>query len=924
MPLLAIASKVVKPRLTALCTDTREAPPLKSPSGGVTLESVTVERTGRRSGVSEQHSPRDQILFRKSPQGGAESSVRVAVRFRPWTTKESIEPPSFIVRPGGSIVESSDLSYSFELDRAFGSEVTQAQVYSEVGQPAVADVLNGYNGTILAYGQTGSGKTHCMFGPPGQTEQLSEHRGLIPRAARQVFDTIRSCVADDISFVLRCSLLEVYLEQLRDLLDPLNRDLHIQETPQRGIYVDGLTQEPVTCEEDVFDILRTGEQMRMVACTKSNELSSRSHVIFMLSCTQRLPDGSEKVGKLSLADLAGSERVAKSGALAVGGIVLQEATKINGMLSALGHVIQALVKKQSHVPYRNSQLTRVLQETLGGNCKTALVVTCSAMACHAAETLSSLRFATRARLVRNHVKVNLISSPEQLSSLVVHLQRDLAAAHRQAAQLGLGLEPSIAAPLVDISEEDNAANAADVGPQLYPSVMEQSPNTADRDDDANATTQAVEEQMLEINDLEFALMCQDEQVKALILASPPQAVERELTFLGRQAWVNNLTWRLAMLQCHEQVALQKIAEAEAQQVTRCEQEFEVACEHGRHHRLLVRRNDAQSAALNSSLLIGEMSMLDCDPDGAADSTDPNTSLHCQSLKPRRRSYISALGRRASKVVCPISRRSIGRRSVGSAMSPLSSHSATPGASPRGNGSPLAETLDRSARIGSPVGRIDACMVDEEAQTARGHAAHDVASEAEANSLRRQIAQMREAQNRVQLDFEEQQQRKETEFLAAQAMHRRDIGQLEEDTRSSAFSYIQTLHNTLERADLALAEAEADDDALQLELLRQDRLLAQRQLRLSHDPTTPHGQLPELDIDRTCAQVSFTLKQLSQQSESARVSTSSCKRAKELRSDSWDSFQKENQENQLPVHLADPEKKRWPYVGRPRQFAATIQ
>merc|ERR1719424_208105 len=175
--------------------------------------------------------------------------------------------------------------------------------------------------------------------------------------------------------------------------------------------------------------------MRMVACTKVNQLSSRSHVIFMISCTQRLPDGSEKVGKLSLADLAGSERVGKSGALSAGGVRLHEATKINCMLSALGHVIQALVKKQTHVPYRNSQLTRVLQETLGGNCKTALVVTCSAAACHAAETLSSLRFATRARLVRNHVKVNLINSPEQLTSLVAHLQRDLTTARREASAL---------------------------------------------------------------------------------------------------------------------------------------------------------------------------------------------------------------------------------------------------------------------------------------------------------------------------------------------------------------------------------------------------------------------------------------------------------------------------------------------------------
>merc|ERR1719169_396793 len=271
-----------------------------------------------------------------------------------------------------------------------------------------------------------------MFGPTHDLMyQESDSRGIVPRAAQHVFGHIRNGI-DGAEFVLRCSLFEVYREHLRDLLDPANPNLRIKETPRQGVFVDGLAQEFVACEDDVVRLLRAGSRLRAVAATRLNQHSSRSHVIFSLTCEQRLIDGTEKLAKLNLVDLAGSEKVWKSSS---SGVTLEEAKKINLSLSALGNVINALASRRGHVPYRNSKLTRILQETLGGNFKTALVVTCSPLRMHLDETLSSLHFATRAKAVCNHVKVNFVYSAEQLTALVEKLQRDKLLLLRKNARL---------------------------------------------------------------------------------------------------------------------------------------------------------------------------------------------------------------------------------------------------------------------------------------------------------------------------------------------------------------------------------------------------------------------------------------------------------------------------------------------------------
>jgi len=390
------------------------------------------ERAGHSSPSSpcrRSQVPRDVLLPRSQK---LEFNVHVVARFRPpLTADEEQDGRGFVVNPSGRSIESMDGAYHFELDQAFEEDASQEAIYDYVGRPVVCDVLDGYNGTIFAYGQTGSGKTYCMFGPDAHRNGL---QGVVPRTAEQVFDLIEASTDENTEFTLRCSYLEVYREKMRDLLDPDNKSLKVKELPQRGLFVHGLTREYVTCAGEVMHVVRTGNRARAVGRTLVNEHSSRSHAVFMIQVEQRAPDGSERLGKLTLVDLAGSEKVAKSGCV---GDTLEEAKKINWSLSALGNVIDALAEQRSHVPYRDSRLTRVLEEALGGNCRTTLLVALSPLMQHYDETISSLRFATRAKAVRNHAKVNYMYSADQLLLLVAQLQRELAGANKQIAHFSL-------------------------------------------------------------------------------------------------------------------------------------------------------------------------------------------------------------------------------------------------------------------------------------------------------------------------------------------------------------------------------------------------------------------------------------------------------------------------------------------------------
>ncbi|OII73173.1 kinesin heavy chain [Cryptosporidium ubiquitum] len=311
---------------------------------------------------------------------------------------------------------------TFYLDHIFPMDTNQSYVYKTAAKPIVDQLFKGINGTVLAYGQTSSGKTFTMEGIIGDNEKM----GVIPRMVHDVFETI-SNAEEHIEFQLKVSICEVYMERIRDLLDTsgTKSNLRIHEDKIHGIYVKDLSEYFVTSPEEVFELMALGHKHRAVASTNMNSYSSRSHLIFMLQLQQKnVFDSSIKVGKLFLVDLAGSEKISKTGAE---GLTLDEAKTINKSLSCLGNVINALTDNtKNFIPYRDSKLTRILQNSLGGNSLTALIVTCSPSIVNESETIGTLRFGIRAKMVKNAPKVNQQFSVEQLQVLLNSAQRKLA------------------------------------------------------------------------------------------------------------------------------------------------------------------------------------------------------------------------------------------------------------------------------------------------------------------------------------------------------------------------------------------------------------------------------------------------------------------------------------------------------------------
>ncbi|KAK4051377.1 hypothetical protein OIV83_002861 [Microbotryomycetes sp. JL201] len=279
--------------------------------------------------------------------------------------------------------------------------------------------MNGYNGTVFAYGQTGSGKSHTMMGPNIDDNEL---KGIIPRITEQIFASIMSSPAS-IEYLVKVSYMEIYMERIRDLLAPDNDNLPVHEDKQRGVYVKDLSEFYVSSSNEVYEIMRQGANSRAVSSTNMNAESSRSHSVFVITIQSRNTEsGTQKTGMLYLVDLAGSEKVGKTGA---SGQTLEEAKKINKSLSALGMVINALTDgKSSHIPYRDSKLTRILQESLGGNSRTTLIINCSPSSYNESETLSTLRFGMRAKSIKNKARVNAELSPAELKALLKKALRD--------------------------------------------------------------------------------------------------------------------------------------------------------------------------------------------------------------------------------------------------------------------------------------------------------------------------------------------------------------------------------------------------------------------------------------------------------------------------------------------------------------------
>lgn len=331
--------------------------------------------------------------------GENECSVKVMCRVRPLNESETRTGSKFVVKfPSEESISIAGKTFMF--DKILKPTVSQEYVYTETAKPIVADVLGGYNGTIFAYGQTSSGKTHTMEGVLGD-EKL---QGIIPRIVQDIFNYIYT-MDENLEFHIKVSYFEIYMDKIRDLLDVTKTNLSVHEDKNRVPYVKGCTERFVSSPEEVMEVIDEGKSNRHVAVTNMNEHSSRSHSVFLIHVKQEHVENEKKLhGKLYLVDLAGSEKVSKTGAE---GSLLDEAKNINKSLSALGNVISALADgNKSHVPYRDSKLTRILQESLGGNARTTMVICCSPASYNDSETKGTLQFGQRAKTIKNVISVN--------------------------------------------------------------------------------------------------------------------------------------------------------------------------------------------------------------------------------------------------------------------------------------------------------------------------------------------------------------------------------------------------------------------------------------------------------------------------------------------------------------------------------------
>lgn len=364
-------------------------------------------------------------------------SVKVVVRCRPMNEKEQAaryeRVVSVDVKLGQILVRNpressaSELPKVFTFDSVYDWNSKQIDLYDETFRPLVDSVLLGFNGTIFAYGQTGTGKTFTMEGVRNDPDR----RGVIPNSFEHIFTHISR--SQNQQYLVRASYLEIYQEEIRDLLSKdQSRRLELRERPDTGVYVKDLSSFVTKSVREIEHVMNVGNQNRSVGSTNMNEHSSRSHAIFVITveCSELGVDGENhiRVGKLNLVDLAGSERQTKTGAQ---GERLKEATKINLSLSALGNVISALVDgRSSHIPYRDSKLTRLLQDSLGGNARTVMVANIGPASYNVEETLTTLRYSNRAKNIKNKPRINedpkdalLREFQEEIARLKAQLQQ---------------------------------------------------------------------------------------------------------------------------------------------------------------------------------------------------------------------------------------------------------------------------------------------------------------------------------------------------------------------------------------------------------------------------------------------------------------------------------------------------------------------
>ncbi|KAM6177694.1 kinesin-like protein KIF1A isoform 14-T14 [Rhynchocyon petersi] len=414
----------------------------------------------------------------------AGASVKVAVRVRPFNSREMSRDSKCIIQMSGSTTtivnpkQPKETPKSFSFDYSYWSHTSpedinyasQKQVYRDIGEEMLQHAFEGYNVCIFAYGQTGAGKSYTMMG-----KQEKDQQGIIPQLCEDLFSRINDTTNDNMSYSVEVSYMEIYCERVRDLLNPKNKgNLRVREHPLLGPYVEDLSKLAVTSYNDIQDLMDSGNKARTVAATNMNETSSRSHAVFNIIFTQKRHDAetditTEKVSKISLVDLAGSERADSTGAK---GTRLKEGANINKSLTTLGKVISALAemdsgpnknkkkKKTDFIPYRDSVLTWLLRENLGGNSRTAMVAALSPADINYDETLSTLRYADRAKQIR----CNAVINEDPNNKLIRELKDEVTRLRDLLYAQGLG----------DITD----ANTLPGGPKLTNALVGMSPSSS--------------------------------------------------------------------------------------------------------------------------------------------------------------------------------------------------------------------------------------------------------------------------------------------------------------------------------------------------------------------------------------------------------------------------------------------------------------
>lgn len=380
----------------------------------------------------------ENSLSAKSGQMSSKATreaVKVAIRLRPMSKNErakNFEKIIDIDQKQGSAFITNPQNHSkvqFTYDFAFPHNCNQEEIYENTSAPVVDAVLQGINGTIFAYGQTGTGKTYTMDG-----EVKGDNRGIVPRAFEHIFDYM-TANSESHKFSVTITYVEIYNEQIRDLLAEHEHEgsLNIREDPDKGFYIQGVNEKTVKTIDDLFKYQKYGKERRVTRQTNMNDESSRSHSILTLNIeTLTMIEGGQHVRKarLNLVDLAGSERVAKTGAEGQG---FKEGVSINYALMILGNCISALTSKnRSHIPYRDSSLTKLLRDSLGGNAKTLMIATLGPADYNFSESMSTLRYAENAKKIENKPKVNM----DPKDALLMQYQTELEALQAQLKNKG--------------------------------------------------------------------------------------------------------------------------------------------------------------------------------------------------------------------------------------------------------------------------------------------------------------------------------------------------------------------------------------------------------------------------------------------------------------------------------------------------------